>query len=124
MRHAVSDSSSVLLADSEPDFRELLVNNLLLCGVENVDVVTSAADLVDALRSQVFDVVVVAFELYKVASATEALESYRRVHSGSVIILIDDDAGRLPAGVIRSLGANICILRSTAQSMLPRVVGA
>ena len=41
----MSKPLSVLLADSELDFRELLVNDLLLSGVDNVDVVTNAVDL-------------------------------------------------------------------------------
>ena len=114
----------MLLADANPDFRELLVNQLLMSGVEQVGVATGAGELIEALPGAEYDLVVLSYPIFTDERTKPALRRYRDAHAGAIIVLLEDDGGELTFRALKSIDAYVCVLRSTASKMLKRIVSA
>ena len=115
---------SVLLADENPDYRELLVNQLLMSGAGQVQVATGAGELPERLLDGEYDLIVLSLPIFEDARTAPALARYRGEHRGAIIVLLEDVGGELSLRTLTSIDTPLCVLRSAAHQTLKRLMSA
>jgi len=118
MNHA----PAVLLADRDEHSRESLINQLMVAGVKEIGTAASTTEVVDRLASSEFDVLVVDYALFCELDGDRILDRYRAKHHSRVILLVDEDHDDLVGSAARARRIYMCILKSTAGSVLRSVL--
>ncbi len=113
---------SVLLADTDADSRESLVNHLLLAGVTRIGVAASPEEVTRELSRAGFDLLLVDYELFRTLNGARTLGSHRSSHGSRVVLMVDDDRDALINEVMRGSDIFLCIPKSAATRMLRSIV--
>ncbi len=106
-------SAHILLAEPDPDFRESMLNHLLLSGYANVDLATSADDFRATLLSAPIDILLVDCTLYCDERVKRAVDEYHRGHGRRTILLLDDGDEPTIRRVLSNRDIYVCLLKSS-----------
>lgn len=113
---------SVLVVDSDQNFRQSLINLLLICGVENFEVASSGQKALEKISKTLFDVVLMNFFLNDTPGLQLAGEILKRKPDTRVIFFIEDDQQPF----INSAGLTKLkiplLLKSSVSRMLPQLL--
>ena len=110
---------SVFLADTDPDFRESMVNHLLLSGVSNLVEASNLDDTLESLSRGTFDLVIVDYDLYRIPEVRSTVERHHRTNHSGVIVVLDDDRTQESWELGRS-ELILCVIKSAARRVLAR----
>ena len=113
---------SVLVADASPDFRELLVNHLLMSGVERIAVATGAGELIGSLPGADYDLIVVSSRIFGDERAKASLRRFREAQGGAIIVLLEEANGEPGLCELKAINAPVYVPRSSASKMIRRIV--
>ena len=112
---------SILVADTDADFGESLVNNLLLLGVPTVRVAQNGTEVVTHLEQNSFDLVLVELDIFEQPETKSTLDRCLHDHSTSIILMLDEDRTSL-SQASKSGDFYLCTLKSSVRNMLGRIV--
>ena len=110
--------ASVLLADTDVDFREAMVNLFLLSGVSDLTEADSEDSAVYSLSRGGFDLVMMDRALYERPKVRSLVDIQRKTRGAAIVVVLDD---RLvtpgPWDSWRGEGV-LCVVRSAAERTL------
>ena len=112
----------VLVVDSDQNFRQSLINLLLICGVENFEVASSGQKALEKVSKTLFDVVLLNFFLPDTTGLQLASEILKHKPDSKIIFVIEDEQQPFinTAGLAKLEFP--MVLKSTVSRMLPQLL--
>ena len=113
---------SILVADCDSNYRESLINHLLLLGADNVQGAASSAATAKILANNTFELLIVTYTQYIDPEVQSALEIHKSAHAGTVIVMLDDGNESFCSSPHRSIDLSLGVFKSCMKKMLDRFV--
>lgn len=121
-KNSSARAKHVLLGEAQAHNRESLVNQMLMAGAGQVTVAVDAKDLIRSLNADSYDLVLLGQSIFVEKQVKKALDMFHLDHTGSIIVLFDDENESLTArklnDVLNETNVYLCVLRSTAANLL------
>lgn len=113
---------NVLLAESQRQNRESLVNQLLMAGAGQVSVASETDELIKSLSAGNYDLILLGLSFFSEKRVKKEIEIFHRNRASSIIIVFDDEeeslAARKLVDVFKETNVYLCVLRSTTGKLL------
>jgi AmiR/NasT family two-component response regulator len=109
---------SLLIADEDQGFRELILNYLLISGYDRIKVAKGRTELARILARAYFKVILIDYNIFQAGEIKTAIENSQKRFPSKIIIMLDDEQQQLINSAQVETADLPCILKSFMKQYL------